>query len=289
MFEQYYNNKIRVFVLLTFTIDLSLVRTFVLARRSLISETTAISPYSHSIAFQFYFHICAHGLFSFLFFSFVHSFCFFLSFFLPIRSSLPSLNSHKLLYFIWLSDDMTIDWRRKFSGECSCMRYTYGRAWIFTLGFSRPINVFIWNALILELWRWSFLFLSFSSVACYLLWRLTILKYDSIQVYLSVLLLIFFLLFRSLWILLPTFELLIDRHLYHWSSNKLVFLFRKRVWVCVCTCVFVVSILMLDFGVAGLSFIIPWNVETWNQFIGRLNLSWLDAIIIVVIISPSRF
>lgn len=59
--------------------------------------------------------------------TFFFSFILFASFFLPIRSSLPSLNSHKLLYFIWLSDDMTIDWRRKFSGEVSLF------LWVFTV------------------------------------------------------------------------------------------------------------------------------------------------------------
>lgn len=119
----------------------------------------------------------------------------------------------------------------------------YGRAWNFTLGFSRPINVFIWNAR-MRLHSsfgvdrfFSIFFPSFFLFGC-LLPFVTILKYDSTQVYLYVLLLFFlicFLLFRSLWFLLPTFKLLIDLHLYHWSSNKLVF-FRKRVCVCVHVC-----------------------------------------------------
>lgn len=163
MFEQYYNNKIRVFVLLTFTIDGSFfgrlfVRSF-FARLSLYSShkrlpTHRIHTQSHS---NFIFTcvcvcVCA-GLFSSSFRSFIRS----ASFFRSIRSSLPSLNSHKLLYFIWLSDDMTIDWRRKFCSKLYA--HSFGRAWIFTLGFSRPINVFIWNALILKLWCGSFLFL----------------------------------------------------------------------------------------------------------------------------------
>lgn len=84
-----------------FSFCLRLRSFFVLARHSL----------SHSIAFHFFLfsYPCVRLCICCFFSSFIRSFC------LYIRSSLPSLNSHKLLYFIWLSDDMTIDWRRKFS------------------------------------------------------------------------------------------------------------------------------------------------------------------------------
>lgn len=158
-----------------------------------------------------------------------------------------------------------IDWRRKFCVLLSICIIIYA---FYSVCFSRPIDVFIWNALAWALAlmiRFLFLLLSsfffrllllqhfaFSSRFCRNTGNVIVYSYrfisrralsfplDSINIWLS------------------RFDLLIDLQLYHWHSNK--FLSSSS-----------------SFSSSFVWLFISSNVETWNQFIGRLNLAWRIA------------